>query len=311
MSVKIENTADSVYIPKQNQKNVNGNFMYRPISWILEPGKYASVKKVLAVFCAVLLSTTVIGLFIVIPGIIECIRQVKNQSDSKTAQIAKTIKPENKQSDTKTAEPLPTEVLNDDQEEEVNAFLEDYKKFKETGMMSTDLAEKLDKYASALRGEQTEEQTTSVSSQKMKNQKVEDDATKLQETAKAFEEWVKKQKETGELDPEFNSLIGKMQQLKDTWETEKNIIFGLANKASEIRNNLGTEENPFETTSQELRESFQAASPLIELANDPKTMIEFFSKIDKVSDSIDKVKETRKKFATLVKEKEKTAIGLK
>ena len=49
--------------------------LYRPIKWFREPGKEG--RRILALFCAIVLSATVIGLTIVIPGIIEWNRQAK------------------------------------------------------------------------------------------------------------------------------------------------------------------------------------------------------------------------------------------
>lgn len=53
------------------------SFMYRPIHWIRESGTCACLRKILAVVVAVLLSVTLVGLVIVIPGIKEYRRQDK------------------------------------------------------------------------------------------------------------------------------------------------------------------------------------------------------------------------------------------
>jgi len=52
-----------------------GNFMYRPIKWIRQTDKYETLRKVLAIAITILLCCTILGLFIVIPGITEWNRQ--------------------------------------------------------------------------------------------------------------------------------------------------------------------------------------------------------------------------------------------
>ena len=54
-----------------------GNFMYSPVKWFKDPGKHETLRKAIAVFMAFVLTLSVIGLFIVIPGIIEWRRQTK------------------------------------------------------------------------------------------------------------------------------------------------------------------------------------------------------------------------------------------
>lgn len=76
----------------QVQVNANspakqGNFMERPVKWILEPNH--TLRKVLAVIAAVLLSLSVIGLGVVIPGVLEWQRQT-SVTDLKTGKTSQT-----------------------------------------------------------------------------------------------------------------------------------------------------------------------------------------------------------------------------
>jgi hypothetical protein len=57
-----------------------GKFMFRPILWIRKADKYEILRKTTAIVLAVLLSATILGLFIVIPGIIEWDRQANVKS---------------------------------------------------------------------------------------------------------------------------------------------------------------------------------------------------------------------------------------
>lgn len=53
----------------------NGNFMEKPVQWILEPSDWEILKAIGAIVAAILLTPTVVGLLVVVPGVIEYQRQ--------------------------------------------------------------------------------------------------------------------------------------------------------------------------------------------------------------------------------------------
>lgn len=61
-----------------DEQEAIGNFMYSPIRWIRQADEYETLRKVFAIAVAILLSCTIVGLFFVIPGIIEWCRQENN-----------------------------------------------------------------------------------------------------------------------------------------------------------------------------------------------------------------------------------------
>lgn len=60
------------------ERNQSNNFMYHPIKWGCKPGPCSSLKKVTFICTAVFLSLSGVGLFLVILGVKEWKRQVKN-----------------------------------------------------------------------------------------------------------------------------------------------------------------------------------------------------------------------------------------
>lgn len=70
-----------------------GNFMYRPVKYLLDPNHCGTLGKTIAFVAAVFLTLTVVGLIVVIPGVIEWNRQTEaikqktnqNQLDNKPA----------------------------------------------------------------------------------------------------------------------------------------------------------------------------------------------------------------------------------
>jgi hypothetical protein len=71
-----------------------GNFMYRPVRWLCKRDEHEGLRKIVAYFAVFILTITIVGLFLVIPGVKEWKRQTKildleNESTRKTHEVIK------------------------------------------------------------------------------------------------------------------------------------------------------------------------------------------------------------------------------
>ncbi len=70
-NIDINYSNNLFYVISQNNKERFGCFMFRSIQWIRQTDNYETLRKVFAISGAILLSFTIIGLVVVIPGIVE------------------------------------------------------------------------------------------------------------------------------------------------------------------------------------------------------------------------------------------------
>lgn len=105
------NTSQQILDVKHVDESQLGNFMYKPIKWIRDPGDFETVRKILAIIAAAVLSLTGFGLIVVIPGAIEWNRQTKMMNESKIAAEAGAKKEKEKEAAIIEAKAKPVDDL--------------------------------------------------------------------------------------------------------------------------------------------------------------------------------------------------------